>query len=99
MPVYRPDYRDMGVRIELIAAEFGGAYLVENHLTYGSLREEPDGTIWAGLNGGGLLQFKKDKFVPVSGSSGPGSTQRTGAAIIRRYPRLGLRGDARGCIE
>ena len=51
-------------------------YLIPRHqgrFHVKALGEEPDGTIWAGLNGGGLLQFKKDKFVPVSGSSSAGS--------------------------
>ncbi|HXI69597.1 MAG TPA: two-component regulator propeller domain-containing protein [Verrucomicrobiae bacterium] len=39
-----------------------------------SLAEESDGTIWAGADGGGLLQFKENKFVEISmGGEGAGN--------------------------
>lgn len=40
----------------------------------GALAEESDGTLWAGCAGGGLLQFKENKFVAVNaGDDVPGN--------------------------
>jgi ligand-binding sensor domain-containing protein/signal transduction histidine kinase len=40
----------------------------KSHIT--SLAEEPDGTVWAGSSGGGLLRFKDGKFVAIPAGTG-----------------------------
>jgi ligand-binding sensor domain-containing protein/signal transduction histidine kinase len=40
----------------------------KSHIT--SLAEGPDGTVWAGSSGGGLLQFKDGKSIAIPGGTG-----------------------------
>src|SRR5262249_23338926 len=40
----------------------------KSHIT--SLAEEPDGTVWAGSSGGGLLQFRNGKSVAIPAVAG-----------------------------
>ncbi len=52
-----------------------------------TLAEEPDGTVWAGSAGGGLLQFKDDKFAAVPAATGLAGNH-IGALLIDRAGKL-----------
>ncbi|MFO1478106.1 MAG: two-component regulator propeller domain-containing protein [Verrucomicrobiota bacterium] len=58
-----------------------------------SLAEEPDGTVWAGSAGGGLLRFKDGKPCPLPTGSGPVGSQ-VGALLVDREGRLWVGTDA-----
>ncbi len=58
-----------------------------------TLAEEPDGTVWAGSAGGGLLQFKDNKFVAV-GVGGELSGNRIESLFTDREGKLWVGTDA-----
>ena len=52
-----------------------------------ALAEEPDGTIWAASDGGGLFQFVRDNFTAVATSSGFAG-KSVGALLVDREGKL-----------